>query len=134
MTLGEFLEKYYPQSKIDRNERKRLFISEYKRIKPRGASDFNERKADDVPTWVTFARMFGVARWLEWLKFCGLEKSSPTLRARARSNELEVISYNDLLIKLEAIPKMPKDFQEKHKQFMIMMDKRVEEILKRSVI
>jgi len=96
ITLKEFLEKYYPQPKIDRDEYKRLFISEYERIKPRGACDFNENRANGVPTWGTFAKMFGISRWLEWIEFCGLERSSPILRKRKRGVALTVVGHVDL--------------------------------------
>jgi hypothetical protein len=132
MTLGEFLERYYPQPKVSRKKQREIFIAEYKRIIPESASDFNEHKATGVPTWITFSRMFGIGRWLEWLKFCGLERKGPTLKARARIVGVDVISYNDLLKKHEAIPKIPEDFEKQHREFMVMMDKKVEEILRRN--
>jgi len=97
ITLGEFLATYYPQPVIDREKQKRLFISEYERIMPRGACDFNKKRADGVPTWGTFAKMFGFSRWLEWVEFCELERSSPTLRVRERGKELSVTGYVDLI-------------------------------------
>jgi len=96
ITLGEFLEKYYPQPKIDKDKYKQLFISEYERIKPRGACDFNKRRSDSVPTWGTIAKLFGIVRWLEWIDFCGLERSSPILQKRKRGVGLTVVSHNDL--------------------------------------
>ena len=97
ITLGEFLEKYYPQPKINREEYKKRFISEYKRIQPSGACDFNKNRTVGIPTWGTFAKMFGISRWLEWLAFCGLEQSSPVLRERKRGVELSVVSHIDLI-------------------------------------
>jgi hypothetical protein len=96
MTLGEFLAKYYPQPEIDREEYKRLFISEYERIKPKSATKFNQKRRTDTPTWVTFAKMFGIGKWLEWVEFCGLERSSPVLRNRKRGVTLNVVGYVDL--------------------------------------
>ena len=96
ITLGEFLEKYYPQPEINKNDYKRIFISEYERIKPKGACDFNDRRASGIPTWRTFAKMFGISRWLEWIEFCSLERSSPVLRKRKRGAALTVVSHSDL--------------------------------------
>jgi hypothetical protein len=96
MTLGEFLAKYYPQPTPDKDEQKRLFIAEYERIQPRGACDFNDKRADGIPTWGTFAKMFGFSRWLEWIEFCGLERSSPVLRERKRGVGLSVSSHVDI--------------------------------------
>ncbi|MDR2559241.1 MAG: hypothetical protein LBC86_06840 [Oscillospiraceae bacterium] len=96
MTLGEFLAEHYPQPTPDREEYKQLFISEYERIQPRGACDFNNRRTDGLPAWGTFAKMFGFSRWLEWVCYCGLERSSPVLKARERGCGLSVTGYVDL--------------------------------------
>ena len=96
VTLGEFLEKYYPQPKIDKEERKRLFISEYIRIHPKSAGEFNQKRADGVPTWITFAKVFGITKWLEWLSFCGLEKNYPAYKKIRRGVELTILSHTDL--------------------------------------
>ena len=74
---------------------KAIFIAEYNRIKPQGANDFDQNRADGLPTWITFSRKYGIERWLDWVTFCGLERSSPKLRARKRGNELTVISHID---------------------------------------
>jgi len=96
ITLGEFLAKYYPQPKINLEEQKAAFVAEYKRIQPRGACDFNKRRADGIPTWVTFAKMFEITRWLEWIDFCELERSSPFMRERKRGRSLSVTGYVNL--------------------------------------
>lgn len=97
MTLGEFLARHYPQpEKRSREEYKEMFISEYARIKPRGACDFNNTRAANIPTWGTFAKMFDMNKWFEWLKFCGLEGSSPTFNKRVRGVELTIESHDDL--------------------------------------
>ncbi|MCL2639140.1 MAG: hypothetical protein FWD48_12335 [Oscillospiraceae bacterium] len=103
MTLGEFLAEYYPQPEFNRDEQKQLFISEYNRIKPQGACDFNKRKTAEIPTWITFAKMFGIGKWLDWLNLCGLEKSSPTLVKRTQRATIIIVAHDDLSDKYNAL-------------------------------
>ncbi|MCL2077790.1 MAG: hypothetical protein FWH08_05215 [Oscillospiraceae bacterium] len=106
VNLKEFLAQYYPKPKIDIHKQKAVFISEYERIKPKGASDFNKGREGGIPTWVTFAKMFGLSKWLEWISFCGLEKSSPALIKRTRETGLVVVPYNDIFMNLERFNEM----------------------------
>lgn len=84
MTLGDFLAKYYPQSKPrcktpkyrykTKYEWKEIFINEYKRINPHSCNEFDKKRSAGVPMWITIAKMFGLCTWKELLALCGIKK------------------------------------------------------------
>jgi hypothetical protein len=81
LNLREFLDMHYPDEKLcaskiyfskTREQWQEFFISEYHRIKPGSAEEFNSKRPDGKPSWQTIAKMFGVIKWIDWLNFCGI--------------------------------------------------------------
>ena len=80
-TLREFLDMYYPAKKLcdskiysnkSRDEWQDLFVSEYHKIKPGSAEEYNARRPPGSPSWATVARLFGITKWLNWLIHCDI--------------------------------------------------------------
>ena len=103
-TLREFLETHYPTPKLcnskiygskSREEWQEIFISEYHKVKPGSAEEYNSRRSSGLPSWATIAKQFGITKWLDWLLFCEIvpyiRKNAPP-RGRAHPKPLKVIS------------------------------------------
>lgn len=108
MGSREFLNTYFPSITENSSHKEQMlletFAAEYEKIKPVSARDYNERKADSVPTWNVIARRMGVKRWSELLLLSGVNldclkqkgsavKALPELGKRDKS-PYEVRRYN----------------------------------------
>ena len=105
VTLKEFLLKYYPSPKLcnsriyfyrTKEEWKTLFICDYIRIKPRSAEEYNNLRDEYLPSWATVAKMFGISKWLDWIKLCGLERHCTVISKPRGKVTLVVSSHTDL--------------------------------------
>lgn len=82
MTAREFRDTFYPlhtntpQTSLyrdfNREDVVKMFTSEFHRIKARSQVDYNKRRGESVPTWITAARAIGCDRWSDLLKSEGL--------------------------------------------------------------
>lgn len=79
INLREFLDMYYPTEKLNnskiyfikpREHWQELFVTEYHKIKPASAEEYNSNRPEGSPSWQTIAKMFEIIKWLDWLKFC----------------------------------------------------------------
>jgi hypothetical protein len=66
INLKEFLDKFYPAQEFWKTD----FIEQYHFIKPSSAEQYNKQRRGGTPSWPTVAGLFGITKWLEWLKFC----------------------------------------------------------------
>lgn len=53
------------------------FISQYNSIRPASAKEYNVKRDNASPTWLTVARYLGVATWKELLELTGVKKTAP---------------------------------------------------------
>jgi len=79
ITLREFLNKHYPSQQLSdskifghksKEDWQAFFIKNYHLIKASSAEEYNAARPKGSPSWGTIARLFGITKWLEWLKFC----------------------------------------------------------------
>jgi hypothetical protein len=94
MSVKDFLNTYYPQNKKiegsihgekSREEWVQFFQTEYKRILPAGAQEYNLLRTPNTPTWKTIAGYADVSTWLELLEYCKLAlpvRREPTPKPR----------------------------------------------------
>lgn len=72
ITLGEWLEKYYPVRKPTYEELKekytKLFVEDYKRIKPKSQYEFNKLKSPGTKGWQTVAKYYEEKSWRNLIK------------------------------------------------------------------
>lgn len=82
MTVREFRDKYYPISdtttksryyKRSVDEWNHLFLEEFHRIRCTGQDDYNHKRARNLPTWNTMAKMNKVKTWFELLRELNLK-------------------------------------------------------------
>lgn len=86
MKASAFLNTYYttekrkPQSSRysvrSREEWITDFKAQYNSIRPVSAKEYNVKRDNDSPTWLTVARYLGVATWKELLEMTGVRKPS----------------------------------------------------------
>lgn len=86
MKASAFLNTYYttekrkPQSSRysvrSREEWITDFKAQYNAIRPASAKEYNVKRDNDSPTWLTVARYLGVATWKELLEMTGVKKPS----------------------------------------------------------
>jgi hypothetical protein len=115
--LKEFLSKYYPVERLcdskdyyhkTKEQWQEIFISEYKKLKPHSAEEYNEHREKKTPTWATIAKMFNITKWIEWIDFCGVEiYHTYTYRTyRKKDSTVLIVESNvDLLDELDAFKK-----------------------------
>lgn len=83
--------KYFDKPK---EEWLKIFQSEFDRIQPKSANDFNLLRDKSTPTWNVLAGMFGTKKWNELLMVAGREiKKKQLVRQREK---LTVKSYSDI--------------------------------------
>lgn len=118
MKATAFLNIYYPadkpkqpRSKYTEKSREEYiaeFKSEYERIKPHSCKEYNVKRRDDSPTWLTVARYLGVVSWKELLELTAVDTEH--LRRREEPKALIVThtgdGYDKLLELLAARPEM----------------------------
>lgn len=83
LTSKEFLDNYYPIRKPKcqsikygyktKEEWQSIFKREYEKIMPHTAKEFDRKRKKDIPAWGTIARILGVTKWRDLLKYCNLE-------------------------------------------------------------
>jgi len=111
INLKEFLQKYYPPEMMcasrlyyekSEEEWMDLFIQDYIRNKPSSAEKYNKTRKQGTPSWQTISAMFGIRKWSEWLKHCGIERPCRTnFKPRIAQVSLTLRSHNELLANLE---------------------------------
>lgn len=94
MKASAFLNIYYPTEKNRRSSSKYSvrtkeewisdFILQYNSILPASAKEYNIKRDNDSPTWLTVARYLGVSTWNELLELTGVRRGE---------NEAENISH-----------------------------------------
>ena len=71
VALQAWLHENYPAVKSSEDEKRKqltkVFIEEYRRIKPKSAEDYNAKRAQDAPCWYTIAVHNQTKRWRELL-------------------------------------------------------------------
>lgn len=83
--------KYFDKPK---EEWLKIFQSEFDRIHPKSANDFNVRRDKSTPTWNVVAEMFGTKKWNELLTVAERDiKKKRNIRPREK---LIVKSYSDI--------------------------------------
>ena len=89
MTLGEWLQKYYPTPKPSVEDRMRRytheFIDEYLRIQPKSSDDYNKRRSKTAKTWISVAKYHNVKSWCALLEKLSLPSYSHLARAKKRT-------------------------------------------------
>ncbi len=117
MTAKEFLDKYYPKeklcdSKIYYNKTKEewleVFKKEYERIKPTSSEEYNEKRKKELPSWGTVARLNGIKKYSELLKYLNLKVYRKSNLKRS-SSKLKVNTYSDYDNKIDSINSKLKD-------------------------
>ena len=118
MKATAFLNIYYPTDRpkrpkskyteMSRKEYIEQFKAEYDRIKPKSSKEYNARRAEGTPTWLTAARYLGVTTWNELLTLT--EVDTEHLRRREGPKALTVThtgdGYDKLLELLAARPEI----------------------------
>lgn len=84
MKASAFLNIYYPSEKSKTKSSRYSvrtkeewisdFISQYNFIRPLSAREYNVKRDNDSPTWLTVARYLDVATWRELLELTGVKK------------------------------------------------------------
>lgn len=91
MTLKEWLDTYYPHEREKKKisisaEDTELFISEYKRLQPTSAADYNTRRSPAAKGWSTIAKSMQLHKWRDLLHALSLpvysqsEKTLPQIK------------------------------------------------------
>ncbi|SDB58268.1 hypothetical protein SAMN02910317_03048 [Ruminococcaceae bacterium FB2012] len=118
MKATAFLNIYYPadkpkqpRSKYTEKSREEYiaeFKNEYGRIKPRSCKEYNVKRCNDSPTWMTVARYLGAATWKELLELTAVDTEH--LRRREGPKALTVThsgcGFDKLLELLAARPEI----------------------------
>jgi len=82
ITVGEFLEKHYPDSKLCNShfyygKSKEVwqddFIEQYHKNKPTTAAMYNRTRKKRTPSWGTVAKLFEIRKWYDWLNYCAVK-------------------------------------------------------------
>lgn len=91
MTVREFIQKYYPhplpevnarQRRLSRDDAIAEFVSEYRRIAPTTAKEYDRMRGEDKLSWSTVAHMHNTRSWKLLLEITGLNatKASFTIK------------------------------------------------------
>lgn len=83
--------KYFDKPK---EEWLKIFQSEFDRIQPKSANDFNIRRDKSTPTWNIIAQMFGTKKWNELLTVAN--RKIKKKRCQRPREKLVVKSYSDV--------------------------------------
>jgi hypothetical protein len=103
VNLKKFLEIYYPTNKLCnsrlffdkiKEDFKKDFIKRYNKIQPNSAEEYNKKRGDGIPSRQTVSIMFDIRKWIDWLKFCELEKYY-VKNIRCKTSDIRIISYLD---------------------------------------
>ena len=88
ITLGEWLEKFYPTQKPTYEELKekytKEFLLDYDRIKPKSQEEFNQNRTEGTRGWQTLAAYYNVKSWRNLLKAMKLPLYFELKRDRVR--------------------------------------------------
>lgn len=85
--------KYFDKTK---EEWLKIFQSEFDRIHPKGAIDYNTRRDKSTPSWSVIADMFGIKKWNELLAIAEREIKKTITKIDRPREKLTVKSYSDL--------------------------------------
>lgn len=114
LTGKEFIDTHYPRAhpKCDsvkygdkyKEEWLRIFKSEFLRIRPTSAVEFNQNREQELPTWATFARFVNLSTWRQLLNYCNFapipKKRQPF---RKEKKLLKIVSHVDILQRIDEI-------------------------------
>ena len=88
------MSQYSPYSCKSSEEWTQIFTEEFKRICPRSMEEYDRRRAQGTPSWITIARINGVSRWSELLGILGLStknKISTLIVSSVSPSEIELL-------------------------------------------
>jgi len=107
ITVKSWLEIYYPTYKPTQEERKitytEAFKTEYLKIKPTSARDYNKRRNKECVSWNTISSYYGNATWLELIAILDLP-----LPLKHSAKQTKKSSRNQISLNIKYIPK-PKE-------------------------
>ncbi len=105
MTAEDFPDRYYPSAprgfkrkhnRLPKEKYMEIFRSEYARINPRTAKEYNLKRSSDTPCWETIAIHNNARGWKDLLRVSGLKKSCRDVRP----TEITVVSHSPELERL----------------------------------
>lgn len=113
MKASAFLNIYYPSDTSKRRNTSKYtiktedewvedFVRQFNEIKPRSAKDYNAKRAEGTPTWLTVARYLGLSTWGELVLRTGVNTECLKVKKSAAVKEYIVDSTSDLYEKLKA--------------------------------
>ena len=106
VTLNEWLEKNYPSAINSYELRKKLytsrFISDYKRIGPQTADDFDKNRTPGTVSWQTLKSYYNVTSWYGLLTALGLPFERKG-RARRPHGDIRVNLRSELFDELRKL-------------------------------
>ncbi len=90
-----------PYSVKSKDEWLAFFCKQYDKIKPTSGTDYNAKREEGTPTWITIARYCGVSQWTKLLEISNVDTSH--LKRVKQPTEIILHSHCTLLDRFEML-------------------------------